>query len=758
MTNQHLYKILDLCSYIVLLAAVVAVPLFGDKNLINFYIIPKQYVFIGLVLVSFLLFSVRMVLSKKIQFRHSVLDFPVLALLLAALISSILSVNSADSFFGRNEYFVLNFIFLLFLGMFFFLIVNYVNTPHRWSLLLDALLFTGGATAVLFVLKMIFKVDLLNYVLPGAFNSVDKLNSLFGVWMVVMMLVAGGQIIRKSLPVGRSLAYFFVVLLGFVSLVLLSFNILWWILLGGLVLVLLLGVSFIKEARLGWLSVIFASLVLVAVFIFFGTPRALQSIVPAEVALGVNPSWSTVSGTLLSGVKNFIVGSGLGTFGVDFSKFRPESFNYDNAAWSLRFGQPFCSLFAILAEGGAVTALIFLVIFFLVMGHILHVWRKMRSEGHLQNLVTRYGMEIPDMRVDMFLAVIAWVVLTVSMGFVFFSPVLWILWWLLLGMVISGLAFVDSDVIRVKTWAVEDTPQYSLSFSFVLIVIIAAVVMFGMWGAKLYIAEYSYAQALRATNTQTATEQLQNALSQRNNSDSYHAALAQVYLLEAANKSREAEPDMQAVSGLVALAVNEAKAAADISPKSVALWENLSTMYENAALLVPEAREWALKSLVQAKELEPSNPVLSWRLGNSYGLAGNWEEAVKNYEEAIKLKNDYVGAYVGLAAAYEQNNKIDEAIDTYTRILPAATGNAEALFNMGRLLFNRNKKEDRNDAEKLWLESVRLQPNYSNALYSLGLLYEAKGNNVSALRYFYKVKDLNPDNKDVTAKINRLVE
>jgi len=752
-----MFKILDVSSYIFLLLTVLLVPLFVDRRLINFYIIPKQYVFIGLVLLSTLLYVTKIVLSKKVQFRRSILDLPLLVLLFLALVSSIFSANIYDSFFGRNEYFVLNFIFLLFSVLFYFLLTNFLRTPLRWRWINNAVVSVGGLTALVFILKMVFKLDLLTMWYAPIWNTIDKLNSLFGLWLIIVFIISAGQLIRKNLPVGWSLLYFFIAVLTFTSLVLLSFNVLWWLLLAGLVLLLLLGVSFVKEARLGWLSILFALLILTVIFISFGTPKSLQSVLPAEVALGISPSWKISSETLFSGVKDFFVGSGLGSFSTDFSKFRPESFNYDNMAWSLRFGQPFSTMLSFMAEGGMLFTLVFIFIFLFILGHVLHAWFKMRSEGMLQNMVSNYGLEQPDMRLDVFLTVVAWVVLTIGMVVMFFNPVLWWMWWLFLGLIISGLAFISSDIIKTKEWVIEDTPQYSLSFSFILIVIMASVVMLGVWGARLYMAETAYARALKAGDYKTAENELQGALTKRSNTDTYHAALAQVYLLEAVNASKEARPDMQKISGLVAMAVNEAKAATNLSPYSIVLWENLATMYENASALVPEAGQWVIKSLDRAKELEPTNPVLFWRLGNSYSLSGNWEEAVKSYEQAIKLKNDYIGAYSGLASAYEQNNKIDKAIETYQNILPAAMQNSEVLFNFGRLLYNRNKGDDRSNAEKLWQEAVKVQPNYSNALYSLGLFYENKGDSARALQYYYKVKDLNPDNKDVSAKIRNII-
>lgn len=757
MRNHRLLKVLDILGYIFLLLTVFAVPFFLDKSLVNFYIIPKQYIFIGLTLISLLLFAVKIILSKRIHYRHSVLDLPIIIWLSVCLLSSIFSVNIYDSFFGRNDAFVFNFIFALFLVIFYFLLTNYLKTTSRWRALIDLLVLSGGSSALLFILKVIFKLDLLSR-FGQIWNLTDRINSLFGLWLVVIFILAAGQLVKKNLPVGKSLFYFFISILTFVSLVLLGFTVLWWYFLIGLVLLLLIGIIFLGEARLGWLSVLFALLILSSVFAVFGTPRALQSVLPAEVSLGFKPSLAITSDAVLSGPKSFLIGTGLGTFNYDFSKFRPTSFNYDSAAWSLRFSQPYSTMLSFVSEGGVVLFLFVVFIFLFVLGYVLNVWFKMRTEGFLQNMVSGFGLQEADLRLDIFLVAAAWVVLTLGMGVMHFGVTLWWVWWLLLGAVVVGLSFINNQIIKEKEWAIEDTPQYSLSFSFILIVFMAGIVMAGVWGAKLYLAEIFYAQATQAGGDyKKAEDLLKKALAERNSSDNYHSALAQIFLMQASEESKKSNPDVQIVSTLLASAVNEAKTATDLSNNAVALWENLSTMYENASFLVPEAREWSVKSLEQAISLEPSNPVLYWRLGNNYSLSEKWEEAIKNYEKAVALKKDYVGAYTALANAYEQVKQNDKAIEVYQKILSTNANNSELLFNYGRLLYNRKQTGDKQMAEKLWLEAIKIQPKYSNALYSLGLYYENSGDKALALQYFYKVKELNPDNKDVAAKIKSLV-
>ena len=51
---------------------------------------------------------------------------------------------------------------------------------------------------------------------------------------------------------------------------------------------------------------------------------------------------------------------------------------------------------------------------------------------------------------------------------------------------------------------------------------------------------------------------------------------------------------------------------------------------------------------------------------------------------------------------------------------------------------------------------VAAEPKYSNALYSLGLLYEMRGEKSKALLYYRRVLELNPDNKEIKTKIANL--
>lgn len=752
--NEKWLKFLDWFSYGLILLNILAVPLFVDKNLLNAYALPKQYLFIGIILFNLLFLSVKTILSKKVHYRQSILDLPLVIILLAGLVSSLFSVNLYDSFLGRTEHFVFNFVFLFFLVVFYFLLVNSLNSPQRWRWVLDMVLLSGGLVSLLFILKMVFGVNL--PFLGQSWNTVDGINSSFGLWIMPVFILAAGSLIKKSADVGRALFYFLIMILSFSVLLILGFAFFWWVMLLGLILLLLLGVSFLKDARMPWLSVLFGVLIISCIFIIFGSPKSLQSAVPSEVSLDTKPSWSITKDVLFSGAKNFLVGSGLGTFASDFSKFRSTDFNYHPTAWSLRFTQPLNSLFAVLSEGGILFFLGLVFIFLFVLGHVFSTWFKARGSSF--GISLSLNLTKSNIRLDVFLAVVAWIVMCVGMLTNFYSVSLWVFWWLLLGVIVSGLSLLGHDVVKDKHFTLEDTPQYNLAFSFSAIVAMALVIMVGILGARFYVADRVFAAALQESQYEMIESGLQKALSLRGNSDIYHTALANAYLVQASERSKVPNPDVTEVTDLLSKAVNEARLATEISPNAVAIWENLATMYENTSSIVPEATDWAIKSLNRASELEPTNPILLWRLGNNYMLQNNYVKGIEHYQRSTNLKKDYVGAYVSLASAYELNKDTDKAIEIYKSILQSGvTNNPEVLFNFGRVLYNRGQKGDKTDAEKLWLEAVRLQPSYSNALYSLGLLYENQGDKTKALEYYYKVKDLNPSNKDIVNKIKSLL-
>jgi hypothetical protein len=245
-----------------------------------------------------------------------------------------------------------------------------------------------------------------------------------------------------------------------------------------LLLLLLLGIGFIREARLAALSVLFALLILVIIFIAFDTPRSFQYVMPIETILSFKSSWVITSQTLVSGAKNLFLGSGPGSFAADFSQFRSRDFNADPVAWTIRFNAPFSTFFALLAEGGLLLAIIFGFLTVSFAGHALSGWLRIRLEGSaasMNALIEKTRGLIAHW--ETFLVVISWFTLTVGAAIIFYGPVLWWLWWTMLALAMSGLIFIQPRLTSTKKMTIANTPEYNLSFSFIVIVLMAVIAL-----------------------------------------------------------------------------------------------------------------------------------------------------------------------------------------------------------------------------------------------------------------------------------------
>ena len=147
-TSSRFHSVIEKLSYVFLIIGVFATPFFIDKKLINYFVVPKQYIFIGITLLSLLCLAIRTILLKQIKIRQTIIDLPVLAILGAAIFSAIFSVSGFESFLGRNEYFVINLVYLIFLIIFYFLLTNNLTSYARWQTIFDVLAGAIGISAV----------------------------------------------------------------------------------------------------------------------------------------------------------------------------------------------------------------------------------------------------------------------------------------------------------------------------------------------------------------------------------------------------------------------------------------------------------------------------------------------------------------------------------------------------------------------------------------------------------------------------------
>ncbi|MBS1197997.1 MAG: repeat:HAT (Half-A-TPR) repeat, partial [Proteobacteria bacterium] len=107
------------------------------------------------------------------------------------------------------------------------------------------------------------------------------------------------------------------------------------------------------------------------------------------------------------------------------------------------------------------------------------------------------------------------------------------------------------------------------------------------------------------------------------------------------------------------------------------------------------------------KEIEesPFNPYGHLALGNILAATGQFEEAAKNFQEAARLKPDFVEAHCNLGSCLKDTGRLQEAIVSYRRAIEISPDFITAHLNVGNTLLNLGQLEQ---AEESFQKALQL--------------------------------------------------
>lgn len=135
---------------------------------------------------------------------------------------------------------------------------------------------------------------------------------------------------------------------------------------------------------------------------------------------------------------------------------------------------------------------------------------------------------------------------------------------------------------------------------------------------------------------------------------------------------------------------------------------------------------------------------------------GNWAEAVKQFEEVIKLKPDFVPAYNAYASAVRRvrdakgNLRLEDSDTMARRALAINPKNSPAYVN---LALAARMREDYDSATGLFEKAISVEPNY------IPTLVDAGNNSIylhrydEAFRYYSRAIDLDPNRPDTYLRL-----
>ena len=130
-----------------------------------------------------------------------------------------------------------------------------------------------------------------------------------------------------------------------------------------------------------------------------------------------------------------------------------------------------------------------------------------------------------------------------------------------------------------------------------------------------------------------------------------------------------------------------------------------ATPGQGPARAFDEARATALAGRAAA---EPQNAAVRTELGNVYFDADRFDDAIKWYEEALRLNPRDPDVSTDLGIAFYYTNQADRALAQFTHSLSIDASHTKTLLNQGIVLAF--AKQDLDAAAKAWERVVQLAP------------------------------------------------
>jgi tetratricopeptide (TPR) repeat protein len=150
----------------------------------------------------------------------------------------------------------------------------------------------------------------------------------------------------------------------------------------------------------------------------------------------------------------------------------------------------------------------------------------------------------------------------------------------------------------------------------------------------------------------------------------------------------------------------------------------------------------AIRQFQEVIRLKPDDTEAHYNLGIALARKGQTEEAIRQFQEAIRLKPDYTKAHYNLGDALARKGQTDEAIRQFQEAIRLKPDDAEAHNNLGTALARKGQTEE---AIRQYQEAIGLKPDNAEAHYNLGNILFKKDQTDEAIRQFQEAIRLTPD-------------
>ncbi len=690
-------------------------PLFFGTWSTEFFDFNKSILFITSTGLLFILWLIRLTLEGRIRFRKTILDIPLLILLLVLFSSSFFSINRLLSF-TRIE-------FWLWVSA---IILYFTYTNNRDSefpadiAVIRALKMSGAILAVTTFAKLL-GLDLPNYGFDNEknFTPIGTIISL-DLFLITLLIFELGSIKKFFSGIDERLATDGDGLHQGPTLARVG-----------------------PPQGQGIRGQLYSFLYLVLLVLTVITVNPLTQKLTDQ---GLSTSWQVASEIVK---EKPLLGVGPGLYSEAFAIYKPFSFNND-PSWNTVFQNASSVIFHVLTLVGLAGLLSLLLIFAVA---IINAVKKIGQ-----------GEEVLP---------IAALFLILSSAVAYWNPAILFLFFLVLAL--NNKATGDSyvTILEKRVATAEGVPSSASTLSSVegdavgwdepltgpasnlrnllssiLTIPLIGATLVGLWGVqKIFAAELTYKKAnnllsigapLIPTYSSFVKAAAYNPLDPR-----YRIAFSTISLSSAqtiienatARNERMTAADQDFIKNLITQARREADAAVTLNPDSFTTFENRANFYKRISNLAPDAYDLSVADYKSAILKNPASPILRARLGViQRDVKKDYEAAKATLLEAVSLKPNYSEARLELARIYAFLEKKDSALSEYTEAEKSAADRgdlAEAI------------RKEKTDYESRGLIAIK------EVLYS-----KAENERSQASDIVKSVEDINPENAGPEEKVN----
>jgi len=195
--------------------------------------------------------------------------------------------------------------------------------------------------------------------------------------------------------------------------------------------------------------------------------------------------------------------------------------------------------------------------------------------------------------------------------------------------------------------------------------------------------------------------------------------------------------DNELIQRFVSIQIDVMEDKIDLLPDSSVSLPYLANLYS-----IKGSTSEAIRYYEEALRIDPYSAVTHNNLGVALAKQGKFNEAIRHYFEALRIDSWYAKAHYNLGGVLAGQERLNEAISHYSQALRIDPGHTAARYNLGVVL---TKQGNLDGAISHFSEALRTDPEYAEAHNDLGAALAKKGGLDEAISHFSEALRINPE-------------